>query len=80
MTHTTMLVCRNSHVAADIRAVLSVDTMVVGDIAGRVWETIVVSESVRMMRYSSDNADGQIEEWLAWLPTRLQPGGRLIWL
>lgn len=39
MTRATMLVCRNSHVAADIRAVLPVDTLVVGDISGQVWET-----------------------------------------
>jgi hypothetical protein len=80
MTHTTMLVCRNSHVAAAIRAVLPVDTLVVGDISGQVWETIVVSESVRYLRYSSDNADRQVDDWLEWLPTRLQSGGRLIWV
>lgn len=80
MTHSTMLVCRNASVAADIRAVLPVDTMVIGDaLTGNRWETIIIPAGL-IQPSGSDNIDGAVTDWVDRLSTKLTQGGHLIWL
>jgi hypothetical protein len=79
MTHPTMLVCRNASVAADIRAVLPVSVLVVGELTGHRYETVIVSAGLMDGTLVSESGGG-IADWLDWLPTTLVPGGRLIWL
>lgn len=70
--HNVVIVCRDTVSAIEIRRVIPVDTIRVGELTGQRWDTIICSHDLKRL---------EMQGWfLDDMPTFLRPGGTIIWV